>query len=324
VCNPEGPEMPKTSAKVAKVTEAKSKTAGEKKVTTKKAVGNKTAVGKARKAPKNQIKKKIQLAKKDNPLFEARPRNFGIGNAIQPKRDLTRFVKWPKYIRIQRQKRILLTRLKVPGTVNQFNLTADKNTSHALFKLLANHKPETRIEKKKRQIAEAKQILEQQKAAAELRKAGKSGEKVVAKSVKSADRKPVIHFGLKNVTNLVEQRKARLVIIAHDVDPLELVLWLPTLCKKKDIPYMIVKGKANLGTLVHKKTAAAIAVTDLGKGSEKELEVLIQKARENFLDRYSETVKRSGGQVMGAKHRANRARIEKALRNEERNKAKVV
>ncbi|CAH1764181.1 13308_t:CDS:2, partial [Entrophospora sp. SA101] len=38
-----------------------------------------------------------------NPLFEKRPRNFGIGQDIQPKRDLTRFVKWPEYIRLQRQ-----------------------------------------------------------------------------------------------------------------------------------------------------------------------------------------------------------------------------
>lgn len=54
-------------------------------------------------------------------LFEKNPRNFRIGGDIQPKRDLTRFVKWPKYIRIQRQKRILLTRLKVPPVINQFS-----------------------------------------------------------------------------------------------------------------------------------------------------------------------------------------------------------
>ena len=49
-----------------------------------------------------------------NPLFEKRPRNFGIGQDIQPQRDLSRFVKWPKYIRLQRQKVVLQTRLKVP------------------------------------------------------------------------------------------------------------------------------------------------------------------------------------------------------------------
>ena len=47
---------------------------------------------------------------------------------IQPKRDLSRFVKWPKYIRLQRQKAVLQTRLKIPPPVNQFYQTLDKQT----------------------------------------------------------------------------------------------------------------------------------------------------------------------------------------------------
>ena len=31
------------------------------------------------------------------------------------------------------------------------------------------------------------------------------------------------------------------MVIAHDVDPIELVIWLPALCKKQGIPYCIVK-----------------------------------------------------------------------------------
>ena len=68
-------------------------------------------------------------------LFEKNPRNFRIGGDIQPKRDLTRFVKWPKYIRIQRQKRILLQRLKVPPALNQFSKTIDKNQGTFTFRL---------------------------------------------------------------------------------------------------------------------------------------------------------------------------------------------
>ena len=60
-------------------------------------------------------------------LFEKNPRNFRIGGNIQPKRDLSRFVRWPKYIRIQRQKRILLQRLKVPPAINQFQNTIDRS-----------------------------------------------------------------------------------------------------------------------------------------------------------------------------------------------------
>ncbi|MEI4856010.1 hypothetical protein, partial [Klebsiella pneumoniae] len=37
-----------------------------------------------------------------NPLFEARPKSFGIGQSVRHQTDLTRFVKWPEYVRLQR------------------------------------------------------------------------------------------------------------------------------------------------------------------------------------------------------------------------------
>ena len=39
-----------------------------------------------------------QTGSKHKNLFEKTPRNYSIGGDIQPKRDMTRFVKWPKYI----------------------------------------------------------------------------------------------------------------------------------------------------------------------------------------------------------------------------------
>jgi large subunit ribosomal protein L7Ae len=312
--------MPKTSAKVTEATKPKVSSGNSQA----KAGAKGKTVGKPSSGPVNMIKKKHQLAKRDNPLFEKRTRNYGIGNHIQPKRDLTFFVKWPKYIRVQRQKRILLQRLKIPGTINQFNITADKNTTHALFKLLALHRPETKHQKKARLLAEAKEIVVEQQRVAALRKE-KPGEKVEVKHVKKVNKKPkFVKYGLRHVTSLVESRKAQLVIIANDVDPLELVLWLPTLCKKKDIPYIIVKGKAALGRFVHKKTAAALVITDVKKSNQKDLDILIQKARENYLDRYSDVVKKSGGQVMGAKHVAAKAKLEKQKAKERATKALIL
>jgi large subunit ribosomal protein L7Ae len=37
----------------------------------------------------------------------------GIGQSLPPKKPLNRYVKWPKYVRIQRQRRVLTKRLKV-------------------------------------------------------------------------------------------------------------------------------------------------------------------------------------------------------------------
>jgi large subunit ribosomal protein L7Ae len=69
----------------------------------------------------------VVQAQVTNPLFEKRPKQFGIGGALPPKKDLHRFVKWPKVVRIQRQRRILKQRLKVPPALHQFTRTLDKN-----------------------------------------------------------------------------------------------------------------------------------------------------------------------------------------------------
>ena len=59
--------------------------------------------------------------------------------------------------------------------------------------------------------------------------------------------------------------------IASDVDPVELVVWLPALCKKMDIPYCIVKNKSRLGALVYQKNATALCLTSVNKADESEL-----------------------------------------------------
>merc|ERR1719152_350982 len=100
-----------------------------------------------------------------NPLFEKASRNFRLGGDVQPKRDLTRFVTWPKYVRLQRAKKIMLMRLKVPPAINQFNNAIDKNQASHVLKLAKKYMPATR-EAKKNRIMEAAQQKKDNPAAA--------------------------------------------------------------------------------------------------------------------------------------------------------------
>jgi len=87
---------------------------------------------------------------------------------------------------------------------------------------------------------------------------------------------------LNHIVALVEAKKAALVAIAHDVDPIELVVFLPALCRKMGVPYVIVKGKARLGTVVHKKTAAVVALQEVKSEDQRELATLVSAAKANL------------------------------------------
>jgi len=131
-----------------------------------------------------------------------------------------------------------------------------------------------------------------------------------------AANKPLfIKYGLNHITTLVETKKAKLVVIAHDVDPVELVVWLPALCRKMDVPYCIVKSKARLGQLVHKKTATALAVTDVKKEDQHKLDQVVAAVRPLY-NEDATAFKRWGGGVMGVKAQAVVKRREKAAARE--------
>jgi len=245
---------------------------------------------------KPNTKPAVKKVEAKNPLFEKRQRNFGIGQALRPKRDLTRFVRWPKYIKLQRQRSILIKRLKVPPTIHQFTRTLDKSSATNLFKLLNKYKPETKLQKKQRllKLAEAKT----------------KGEKV-APTTKSN----VVHYGLNEVTTLIEQKKAKLVAIAHDVDPIELVVWIPSLCKKAGIPYCIVKGKARLGAAVHQTTASVVALTSVDKEDLKDLTNLTDLFTQSF-NNNADLRKTWGGGRLGGKAVAAQKKKERAVARE--------
>lgn len=123
-----------------------------------------------------------------------------------------------------------------------------------------------------------------------------------AKAEHTGPKPLAIKFGLGHVTTLIENGEAKLVVIAHDVDPIELVLHLPTLCRKQKIPYAFVKGKARLGTFVHQKTATCVALTEVKPADQKDLDTLANNFRSLYNDN-TNSRKQYGGGVLGLKNR---------------------
>ena len=79
-----------------------------------------------------------------------------------------------------------------------------------------------------------------------------------------------VKYGLNHIV----AKKATIVAIAHDVDPIELVI-----CKM-GVPCVILKGKARLGTVVHKKIAAVVAVQEVKSEDQRELATLVVVQRQ--------------------------------------------
>ena len=187
----------------------------------------------------------------------------------------------------------------MPPSINQFAKAADKNLATEVFKLLVKYQPETKQAKKERLKAAA---------------AAKAG----GKDAPAGEKKLVLKYGLKHVTQLVEDKKVKLVVIAHDVNPIELVVWLPQLCRKEGIPFVIVKSKSRLGALVHKKTATVVALEDVTKGDKDLLEQIASAGKSQFNDKRDRTW---GGGIMGLKTQRRLEARDKAIQAELAKKA---
>jgi large subunit ribosomal protein L7Ae len=68
-----------------------------------------------------------------------------------------------------------------------------------------------------------------------------------------------VRKGTNETTKAVERGQAKLVVIAEDVDPPEVVAHLPLLCEERKIPYVYVPSKEKLGNAVGIDVSAASA-----------------------------------------------------------------
>jgi len=89
-----------------------------------------------------------------------------------------------------------------------------------------------------------------------------------------------IKKGTNETTKAVERGLAKLVIIAEDVDPPEIVAHLPLLCDEKKIPYVYVPSKKRLGEAAGIEVQAASAAILEPGDAESLVREIIDKVKE--------------------------------------------
>jgi large subunit ribosomal protein L7Ae len=75
--------------------------------------------------------------------------------------------------------------------------------------------------------------------------------------------------GINETTKSVEKKSAKLVVMAEDVQPEEIIIHMPALCEEKGIPYTYVPSKKDLGAAVGMGVGtSSIAIEDAGSAAE--------------------------------------------------------
>jgi len=194
---------------------------------------------------------------------------------------LGRMMKWAKDIKFRRHKKILMQQMTVSPVKAEVQHTLDNNSTTKLFKILDQHRPETKAAAKER----VKENL-------------RNGTNV---------KRPIgVTHGKLKVTQAIRNKIAKLVVIANDLNPLESVMWLSTLCIKMKVPFTIVKGRARLGTIVNQKTCCSLAFTGVKPSCAQEFDKLLEVIRPEWLE--AGMYKEWGG---GIKSKKTLAKLEK-------------
>jgi large subunit ribosomal protein L7Ae len=87
----------------------------------------------------------------------------------------------------------------------------------------------------------------------------------IYEAIRVAHQSGKVKKGTNEVTKAIERGISKLVIIAEDVEPPEVVAHLPILCEEHGIPYGFVPSRQELGkSLGIDVTSAAAAILDSG------------------------------------------------------------
>lgn len=78
-------------------------------------------------------------------------------------------------------------------------------------------------------------------------------------ALRQAKQSGKIRKGTNETTKAIERGVAKLVIIAEDVEPPEVVAHLPIICEERNVPYVFVPTRASMGPALGIDVGAASA-----------------------------------------------------------------
>jgi len=89
----------------------------------------------------------------------------------------------------------------------------------------------------------------------------------IYEAIRVAKQSGKVRKGTNETTKAIERGTSRLVVIAEDVEPPEVVAHLPILCEERNSAYVFVPSKQQLGqALGIDVPSAAACITDAGEG----------------------------------------------------------
>jgi large subunit ribosomal protein L7Ae len=92
---------------------------------------------------------------------------------------------------------------------------------------------------------------------------------LVYQAIEGAKASGKIKKGINEVTKAIEKGTAKLVAYASDVNPAEIVMHLPLLCKEKEVPCVKVGTREELGASAGLPVGTvAVAVTQEGESKD--------------------------------------------------------
>ncbi|KAJ1978655.1 snoRNA-binding protein [Dimargaris cristalligena] len=94
--------------------------------------------------------------------------------------------------------------------------------------------------------------------------------KKIFKVVKKATKQKNARRGVKEVVKALRKGSQGLVVLAGDTMPVDVLSHLPVLCEDKNVPYIFISSKVELGASAHTKRPTCTVMVLTGQASESE------------------------------------------------------